>query len=134
MSTAHSVVGTTVGKIASEAITKYRAVKLNSSDNDSVDAVDTLGEVAYGVATETASATDATNNRVIAVQTEGIVVIEAGAALSAGANVRADASGKAVALAATTANQERVGVLEEASAADGDWVACRLTLDQFTTT
>lgn len=110
-----------------EAITKFQAVKLGSADQ-TIDAADTLGERMIGIAMETASAQDATDNRTIAVAVLGTAVWEAGAAVSIGDRLRAAADGQAVALAGTTTEQEQVGIALTAAANAGEWFTVLLTI------
>ncbi len=110
---------------ANEALTKHLFVKL--AGDQSVDQGDTLGEEVIGVVQETATAADATSGRVVSVAVMGTAVVVAGAALAVGAHVRSSAAGKAVALAATTADQNVAGILLTAAAADGDLVTILLT-------
>jgi hypothetical protein len=111
---------------ANEAITRFRFVK-RGTGSQNVDMCDTLGEVVWGVAEFDVSAADATAGAIVSAITEGIVVVEAGAALAVGVPVRTSATGKAVALAAATANQNVAGIVETPSGADGDWINVRLT-------
>lgn len=108
-----------------EAMTRYTAVKL--SGDQAVDLADTIGDMCIGVVQETVSAADVTNGRVVAVAVEGTSVIEAGAQLVVGVRVRASATGQAVALAATTAEQNQLGIVLTASGAQGDWITILLT-------
>lgn len=112
---------------ATEAITRFRFVKHDGTIVQGIDMCDTLGELVLGVSTEDVAAADATLGEVTAVITQGIAVVEAGAALAVGAPVRASATGKAVALAVTTANQNVAGIVMTPSGADGDWIAVQLT-------
>ena len=118
----------------SEAMTRYTAVKL--SGDQAVDLADTIGDACIGVVQETVSSDDVTNGRVAAVAVLGTTVIEAGAALATvGTRVRASATGQAIALAATTAEQEQLGITLTASGAQGDWITILLTPGvTFTTT
>lgn len=106
--------------IAAEAMTKYHAVKLNAVDQG-VDLADTIGDACIGIVQETVSSDDATAGRIVAVAVSGTSVWQAGAAVSIGDRLRTAADGEAVALAATTANQEVVGIALTAAAAAGDW-------------
>ena len=110
---------------ANEALVAKRAVKL--AGDQLVDQVDTLGEATLGIVTETATAQDATDGRVMAVSVIGTAVWEAGAAVSVGDRLRAAADGQAVALAATTAEQEQVGIALTAAANAGEWFTVLLT-------
>jgi len=113
--------------VAAEAMTKYTAVKLNAVDQG-VDLADTIGDACVGVVQETVSADDATAGRIVAVAVMGTTVIEAGAALTTpGTRVRASATGQAVTLAATTAEQNQLGITLTAAGAQGDWLTILLT-------
>ncbi len=112
--------------VVTEAITKHQAVKLGTADQ-TIDAADTIGEAILGIAMETATAQDATDGRVIAVAVSGTAVWEAGAAVSIGDKLRTAADGQAVALAATTADQNQVGVALTAAANAGEWFTVLLT-------
>ena len=92
-----------------------------------VNAADTIGEAIFGIAMETATAQDATDGRVIAVAVMGTAVWEAGAAVSIGDKLRTAADGQAVALAATTADQNQVGIALTAAANAGEWFTVLLT-------
>ena len=118
----------------SEAMTRYTAVKL--SGDQAVDLADTIGDACIGVTQETVIAADVTAGRVVEVKVMGTTVIEAGAALATvGTRVRASATGQAVALAATTAEQEQLGITLTVSGAAGDWITILLTPGvTFTTT
>ena len=109
-----------------EAITKHQAVKLGSADQ-TIDAADTIGEAILGIAMETATAQDATDGRIIAVAVMGTAVWEAGAAVTIGDKLRTAADGQAVALAATTEDQNQVGVALTAAANAGEWFTVLLT-------
>ncbi len=109
-----------------EAITKHQAVKLGTADQ-TIDAVDTIGEAVIGIAMETATAQDATDGRIISVAVMGTAVWEAGAAVSIGDRLRVAADGQAVALAATTTEQEQVGKALTAAANAGEWFTVLLT-------
>ena len=112
--------------VITEAITKFQAVKLGSADQ-TIDAVDTIGEAVLGIAMETATAQDATDGRVINVMVLGTAVWEAGAAVSIGDKLRTAADGQAVALAATTADQNQVGIALTAAANAGEYFTVLLT-------
>ncbi len=112
--------------VVTEAITKHQAVKLGSADQ-TIDAADTIGEAILGIAMETATAQDATDGRAIAVAILGTAVWEAGAAVSIGDKLRVAADGQAVALAATTEDQNQVGVALTAAANAGEWFTVLLT-------
>ena len=112
--------------VVTEAITKYQAVKLGTVVQ-TIDAADTIGEAIIGIAMETATTQDATDGRVIAVAVMGTAVWEAGAAVSIGDKLRSAADGQAVALAATTADQNQVGVALTAASNAGEYFTVLLT-------
>lgn len=112
--------------IVTEAITKFQAVKLGTADQ-TIDAADTIGEACIGIALETADADDATDGRIIAVAVAGTAVWEAGAAVTIGQKLRTAADGQAVALAATTADQNQVGIALTAAANAGEYFTVLLT-------
>jgi len=107
------------------AITRFQLVKLSAANT--VTPCTALGELAWGVAQESVSTADVTNGRVVNVRLMGRARVIAGAALGAGVPVRTDATGKVVALAATTANQKCVGFTECTSGASGDHIDIILT-------
>ena len=109
-----------------EAITKHQAVKLGSADQ-TIDAADSLGEAILGIAMETATAQDATDGRVIAVAVLGTAVWEVDAAVAIGDKLRVSADGQAAQLAATTADQNQVGVALTAATNAGEWITVLLT-------
>jgi len=112
--------------VVTEAITKYQAVKLGTADQ-TIDAADTIGEAILGIAQETATAQDATDGRAIAVVILGTAIWEAGAAVAIGDKLRVAADGQAVALAATTADQNQVGIALTAASNAGEYFTVLLT-------
>lgn len=80
---------------ASAAITRRRFVRFTAA-NFVCTQTAAATEVADGVATESQS----TVGGALEVQTDGVALIEAGAAIAAGAEVTSDASGRAVTVAA----------------------------------
>lgn len=111
--------------IASEAIGAKKFVKFGTDETD-IDICDTAGERVLGIATEAADAGDVTNEKRLNVTIMGIEVVVAGGTVSAGDPVQTDASGDAVALAASTADQNVAGIAM-ADALDGDWLPVLLT-------
>ncbi len=109
-----------------EAITKHQAVKLGTADQ-TIDAADTAGEAILGIAMETATAQDATDGRVIAVAIIGTAVWEAGVTIAIGDRLRTAGDGQATTLAATTTEQEQVGIALTAAANAGEWFTVLLT-------
>jgi len=103
--------------LANEAITQYRLVKVGSGDN-SVDMVDAEGDGVVGVARR-----DADAGQSVRVQFLGTAKVEAGAAITKGAVVVPDASGRVI-----TANTGGtiVGRALEAAGAAGDVIEVQL--------
>lgn len=96
--------------VASGAIAARRFVKHDGAQAGN-------NEVAYGVARNAAADAEA-----VAVDVEGVIPVEAGGAIAIGAEVQANADGKAVTLGAGVSNGRAV----EASAADGDIIRVHL--------
>lgn len=107
---------------ANEALTKQRFVKL--AGDEAVDMADTAGEVVIGVTRVSATADEATDGKVVAVDVLGNPWVEAGAAITRGAKVMTNAAGKAI---AATATNVPVGIAMQAAAADGDLITVLLT-------
>ena len=112
--------------VVTEAITKHTAVVLGTGDQ-TVDAAG-AGEACIGIAMETATAQDATDGRVIAVAVAGTAVWEADAAVTIGDRLVSSADGQAAQLAATTTEQEQVGIALTAAANAGEWFTVLLTI------
>lgn len=95
---------------AAAATTQFHCVKLSAVDKVTPSTV--AGERVFGVAQETATADDATNNRVINVRSLGItrVVVATNATLALQDLVRSNGDGTVTSLAAATANQNVVGM------------------------
>ena len=87
--------------ISSEAITQYRFVKRDGSDNERIDQADTKGEFCLGVAMDTTAG--AGEN--VAIVVSGFVEVEAGGSMVAYDDVTTDASGKEI---ATDANSQKI--------------------------
>lgn len=114
------------GFLATGAVEQFRVVELVT--HESVQRTNALGDAAIGVCQEgDVTAGDATNGRVIAIRILGITRVVAAAAITLGAPVRADATGKVTTLAAATANQNVVGIAMTAATADGDHIDLLLT-------
>lgn len=118
------------GFVAGGAITQFRLVELGASET--VTQQNAAGAACLGVAQEGCTADDATNGRVISVRLEGIARCIAGAAITfvaggGGVAVRSDSSGRVVALAAATADQNVVGRVFMGAAAAGDHIDVHLT-------
>lgn len=99
----------------------YRAVKLYSSDAAKIELCDTAGERAFGVIEQ--SWDDDDYAKVI---TSGVAIVTAGAAITAGADVAVDASGRAI--TATYAHEWKLGRCLTTSAAAGDQVSVWLDI------
>lgn len=108
---------------ANEAITQFRFVKLGTGSRN-VDICDTAGEAALGVCQEEITAADATNGRIANVAILGISLVESGAAVSAGAKVQTDASGRAI---AALTGDHVLGVALDAAGGAGEWIAVLLS-------
>jgi hypothetical protein len=102
---------------ASGAITRMRFVKL--SGDQTVQQCDTLGEVALGVSKVSISADEATAGKGTAVQVLGVAWVEAGAAITRGADVSTTTAGKATPALTT---HRALGRALKAAAADLDWI------------
>ena len=111
--------------IASEAITAKKFVKFNA-DETKCDAIDTEGEAALGIATESADTADVTAEKRLNITVLGIEIGISVATLTAGDPVRVDADGDVQGLAAATADQNVVGIVM-ADCVSGDWVPVMLT-------
>ncbi len=110
------------GFVTEAAQTQYRFVKPGTAARSVVPA-DTLGELVLGVVQEDATAQDATDGRHVNVRMLGVSVVEASAAIAAGAEVTTAADGRAVTVAAT---QRVVGVALDAASGAGDWIGVLL--------
>jgi hypothetical protein len=89
--------GAAKGKNASTAVTKYHFVKLDTaaSDGETVKAVDTAGEMAYGVSLFSVSTDEIARGKGVSVVTEGRMILVASEAIAVGAYVSAAADGRA---------------------------------------
>lgn len=104
---------------ASAAITRRRFVRFTAA-NFVVTQVAAATEVADGVATES----QATVGGALEVQTDGIALIEAGAAIAAGVGVSADATGRAILAAGATTVAH--GKALTTAAAAGEFIQVKL--------
>jgi hypothetical protein len=109
--------------IPSAAITQYRVVKITAADTVTTAAAGT--DKPIGVCTEEITTADVTNGRVAAIAQMGTARCIAGAAITAGATVASDASGRVVAAVATNFP---VGIALQAAAAAGDHIDVFLTI------
>lgn len=107
---------------AASALTRFRAVKVSGAS--AVTAVTAQGERVIGIVQETASAEDATNQRVVAVRTIGRSRAEAGAAIARDALLTVTAVGK---LETAAAGDYVIGRALNAAGADGDWFDMELS-------
>lgn len=117
--------GLSKGFVAGGVITQFRAVTLGAGEV--VSQATTAGTPCLGIAQETTTAEDATNGRVIAVAISGISRCIAGAAITIGAKVRTDTSGRVTPLAAATADQNVIGIALQAASAANEHVDVLLT-------
>ena len=105
----------------SEAMTAYKAVKLNSTYTYKIDLCDTAGEEPYGVVDQIWASGDNAN-----VFRSGVVPMTAGAAIAAGARVAVDSAGKAI--TATELHDYSIGLAITASTATGDVISVLLDI------
>jgi len=101
---------------ASAALTKFRFVKQTGAQTVAPVAAST--ERPLGVVQVDVSVAEAALGKSVAVSTEGIMWVEAGAAIALGARVMSDATGRAI--TAATAGNQPVGVARGAVGAAGE--------------
>lgn len=108
--------------VAGGTINPYRVVKLSAADTFVVS--DAIADLSVGVSGPTTLAT----GDQFPVQTDGVAMLTASAAISAGAEVMVTASGagKISTLAGATARS--IGQAQNAAAADGDVISVKLNL------
>lgn len=99
------------------AITKYRLVKISATDT--VVQCTAVTDKPVGVAMEDISAQDVTDGRQVAVSLFGVSRAIAGAAITAGATVGPDASGRVI---AATATNFAIGMAVQSASTAGDHV------------
>lgn len=104
---------------ATAAITRRRFVRFTAA-NFAATQVAAASEIADGVATEGQS----TVGGALEVQTDGVAIVEAGAAIAAGAEVTSDASGRAV--AAASGNVSHGKMVGAAAGAAGEFIQIKL--------
>lgn len=110
------------------AVGALRAVKYVTTDADAAAPASVLGEEVIGIVQEAVIAADlTTGNTLRAVRVIGPSRCVAGAAMNPGTRVRAAADGSLVALAAATANQNQVGIMQSKPTAAGDLAIVWLT-------
>lgn len=115
---------------AGGAITQFRFVELTAGQSDprQVTQANGLNDLVIGVCQEDISAADATAGRIANIALLGVSLVESGAAVTQGAKVRSDASGRAVALAdAAGTNDQVAGIALDAASGAGEWIAVLLT-------
>ncbi|MFO1038141.1 MAG: DUF2190 family protein [Geminicoccaceae bacterium] len=101
--------------VAGGAITKRRIVKLGSNDGEVLQA-SAATDLLVGVSTEV----DAASGARCDVHLGGIVEVEAGASITRGTKVTADANGKAVAAAPSAGTNNEIIGIAMVTAASGD--------------
>lgn len=120
-------IGAAKGKNTSTPLTKKRFVKLDSaaSDGETVMAVDTAGELAYGVTLFSVSAAEISRGKGASVITEGRAILEAAEAIAVGDLVSADNLGRAQ---VANTGDYIMGMCDEPAAALGNECSVRLEI------
>lgn len=114
--------------VAEAAVTAYRIVKPGTSDGNVVLAA-AAGDAAMGIADNLGQATVGAR---VDVQQEGIGEVEAGAAITRGALLMSDASGRAITAAASAGTNVRtVGVALANAGAAGEIIPVAISLGSF---
>lgn len=117
------------------AVRKFRAVVRSTTNKEQCAEAAALGAQVLGICQEEIPAGDAAKGRVADIRIAGASRCIAGAVMATlDIPVRVDAQGRVVPLAAATANQNQVGILQTAAAAIGDHVDVFLTPGVKTTT
>jgi hypothetical protein len=110
------------------AVRKFRVVTKSTSNKEQCAEAASAGAMPLGVCQEEISADDATKGRVADIRVMGASRCIAGEVMATiGVPVRTDNQGRVVTLAAATANQNQLGILQTAAAAVGDHVDVLLT-------
>jgi len=105
---------------ADSATVRYKAVKQNGASRCTV--VTGAGDLVLGILQETVQAADVSagvGRRVVAVRTDGTSIVEAGAAVAAGVEVKVTATGQFIGVAAVS--DLIVGRARTAAGAANDW-------------
>jgi len=118
--------GLVVPMQASAALTKFRFVKQTGTQTVAPNAA--INTQSMGVVQQDVSAGEAALGKTVPVYTEGIMWVEAGAAISLGARVMSDSSGRAVTLA--TAGSFPTGLARKAAGGAGELVPVELDCKQ----
>lgn len=100
------------------ALFEFAAVVQNGTQGCKLAAAN--GDMPLGVAIESCTAADVTNERVLGIMVEGNTFAVAGAAIAIGAVVMVATTGKVLTLAGVGARG--LGIARSAAAADGDYV------------
>lgn len=109
------------------AVRQFRAVTASTSNKEQCAEATSAGARVLGICQEEVTAGNATNGRVASIRIMGISRCIAAAALAIDVPVRVDNQGRVQAMAATTANQNQVGITRTASANAGDHIDVQLT-------
>lgn len=110
------------------AVRQFRVVTASTSNKEQCAEAASAGAAPLGVCQDEISAANATSGRVANIRIMGISRCIAGAALATiGTPVRTDNQGRVVAMAATTANQNQLGITRTAASAAGDHIDVQLT-------
>lgn len=94
----------------------YRAVKINASDSAKIDLCDTAGEKPFGVIQ-----LDWDDGDIVEFINRGPAIVEAGAAVAAGATVSVDSSGRAI-TTVPSSHDWQLGEAKTAATAAGDQI------------
>lgn len=109
------------------AVPQFTAVVAVTANKEQCAPATVLGSRILGICQENITTANAAVGRVADIRLMGISRCIAGAVLAVDTPVRVDASGRVVSLAATTANQNQVGITRTASTAIGDHIDVQLT-------